>query len=91
MLPDWLFSSRLERSLQAQINREQELNHWLRGRVEQLQDRLAEAENPGITARVEAPRRQAAKERDRTIAEVVTQKAAEQEDFGPMPMYGGED
>jgi hypothetical protein len=85
MLPDWLFSSRLERSLQAQINREQELNRWLRDRVEQLQDRLAEAKNPGITARVEAPKRQAAREHERTIAEVVVAKATGEEDFGPMP------
>ena len=91
MLPDWLFSSRVERVLQARIDSLEEQNRWLRIRVGDLCDKLAEADNPGITARVEAPRRQAAKERSPTIAEVVSQKAEQQEDFGPMPGFGGED
>ncbi len=89
MLPDWLFSSRLERSLQAQLEREQELNRWLRDRVEQLQDKLAEEKSPGITARVEAPKRAAA--RELTLAEVVVEKQTKEQDFGPIPLYGGED
>lgn len=89
MLPDWLFSSRVERMLREQQSRDQELIRWLRDRVGELQDKLAEEKSPGITARVEAPKRAAA--RERTLAEVVVEKKAREADFGDMPLYGGED
>jgi hypothetical protein len=84
MLPDWLFSTRVEMVLRDRIASLEEHNSWLRARVTQLQDKLAEAKNPGVTARVEAPkRRQQKPEREMTIAEKVSQPGPSPD----LPMY----
>jgi hypothetical protein len=54
MLPDWMFSTRVERALRGTIDRQDEQIRFLQRCMTDLTKKLAEIQAPGVTRRIEA-------------------------------------